>query len=463
MPDEIKISELDEQIFELSNLDIFSVGLVSRGSVSFSDESGKPTGENFFLLKNEGGNKMPKVKIEEVEAEKPIFKRVMARLKGEKATGAKKADPAKLKKVVAILREGGYKVTEARLAEFLEGKKNTPADDTGEEGESVEKAISHKSRTKAMLQVMKQEGDPGPGLMPTGLEDKRLDELLALFADKEITREELSIELQRRVDGETETEEKQEDESEETGEMEPDLSDVPLSDLLEMLAAGEVDTSLILAEIERRLAEGESEENGTAEMEKSIRHTQRVDEIMAEMDRAVAGNVIGIDAKQDFLAQESLAELEKANRQQSEKAIGEINWCYSQNRHLISKGQLSELDAYEHEQFEILTSLTGSAKAATEALEKSADVKLVDTRDGGLQDLARLAKSGDVMANYLLKKEVEEATRTKILNEKGQQGVDLYDARLAIEKSKITEEQRQAGTNRQLAWLAKHQLPRMAA
>lgn len=136
---------MPDEVFDLSDIDISTMGLVRAGAVSATD-SAKDRGVNFLLIKSEEANMPDELNIEKVEDgggqaattfpdEPPqtwlskIGESVADAVKGilsggpeggkETDTSKSKPDPKALAMAVKVLQNGGYDVTAAKLSRAM--------------------------------------------------------------------------------------------------------------------------------------------------------------------------------------------------------------------------------------------------------------------------------------------------------------------------------------------------------
>jgi chromosome segregation and condensation protein ScpB len=119
-------TQADETTYELSDLEVVTLGLVERAAVGIYED-----GANVFLLKHDKESPMPdELDIEQVDETTPeqdlsksdqnLLQKFLTFLKGEVA----KANPVALQQAARILTAGGYPVTAAKLASLLGSDKD---------------------------------------------------------------------------------------------------------------------------------------------------------------------------------------------------------------------------------------------------------------------------------------------------------------------------------------------------
>lgn len=183
-------TQTDETTYDLSDLEIVTLGLVKRASVGIYGD-----GENVFLTKHDKESSMadnPELDIEEVEtpdaplskSDQGLLQKFLTFLKGE----VSKPDPKALAQAARILNDGGYDVTAADLAGMLddteEDTADAGADETVEQGKkpNTNSKRDGKKQTRKAAETVNETTDEGgtePVSEQTTNVTKSLDDQLA--------------------------------------------------------------------------------------------------------------------------------------------------------------------------------------------------------------------------------------------------------------------------------------------
>lgn len=171
--------ETQEPTYELSDLEVVTLGLVSRAAVGIYGD-----GENVFLVKDNKEEQVPdELTIEDVtessEVEQGLFKRFMAFLKSDKAE-VSKPDPKAIAQAARILSDGGYEVTAAELAGMFDGSDDEDDDEMemgmGDKPNKKKPGGGKRTSTRKEADEITEEGGTNPVTEPTTVTKSTVDE-----------------------------------------------------------------------------------------------------------------------------------------------------------------------------------------------------------------------------------------------------------------------------------------------